>query len=420
MCLPNQEWLLCFSPELFLRIHEEGRLETEPMKGTAPRDTPPECLQKDAKNRAENVMIVDLLRNDLGKLAQTGSVSVPEPFKVSAFGHVWQMTSRIQAQLPIATTLAHILNATFPCGSITGTPKRKSMEIINQLEDTPCEIYTGSIGFLNPQPNTLLGFSGCLNVVIRSLRLKPEVHDVYQACYGVGSGIVYDSHAQSEYKECGWKARFLCQLPAQFALFETMRVQNQTIAWQDEHLQRMAQSAQALNFPFCPRTAQQYIQQTLSTLDQGMYRLKLILHPDGSLRTEQAPLCTTTSSVNIVMAHQALPRYNYLRRHKTTYRAVFDAAIAHAQKQGAFDALLFNTDGILLEGGRSSIVIEYQGQFLTPADELDILPSIARAHFPHTLIPAYITQQMLYNAQNIYIGNALRGWQVAHLHSFMP
>ena len=187
------------------------------MKGTAPilHDGQDERraveLQNDPKNRAENVMIVDLLRNDLGKIAQTGKVRVPEPFKVSRFGSVWQMTSAIEAQALPDVSVADILRAAFPCGSITGAPKRMSMHIIESLESEPRGLYTGSIGFLHPC-DTGLGFEGVFNVVIRTLSLKPVSDGLYQGVYGVGSGIVIDSDPEAEYRECGWKARFLNDL----------------------------------------------------------------------------------------------------------------------------------------------------------------------------------------------------------------
>ena len=241
-------WTLCFSPELFLKIGSDGTISTEPMKGTAPilGDGQDERraaeLQADPKNRAENVMIVDLLRNDLGKIAQTGKVRVPEPFKVSRFGSVWQMTSTIQAQALPHITAADILRAAFPCGSITGAPKRMSMQIIESLEAEPRGLYTGSIGYLKPCAGGL-GFEGIFNVVIRTLLLKPVSDpisdDLYHGVYGVGSGIVIDSDPAAEYRECGWKARFLNELRPAFGIFETMRVENRQCRLLDLHLGRL-------------------------------------------------------------------------------------------------------------------------------------------------------------------------------------
>ena len=255
-CLPDgvgqEAWTLCFSPELFLKIDSDGLITTEPMKGTAPilLDGQDERraveLQNDPKNRAENVMIVDLLRNDLGKIAQTGKVRVPEPFKVSRFGSVWQMTSAIEAQALPDVSVADILHAAFPCGSITGAPKRMSMQIIESLESEPRGLYTGSIGFLHPC-DTGLGFEGVFNVVIRTLSLKPVSDGLYQGVYGVGSGIVIDSDPEAEYRECGWKARFLNELRPDFGIFETMRAEDKQCRLLDLHLGRLNTSAQALN-----------------------------------------------------------------------------------------------------------------------------------------------------------------------------
>lgn len=263
--------MLCFSPELFLKIGADGTISTEPMKGTAPilGDGQDERraaeLQNDPKNRAENVMIVDLLRNDLGKIAQTGKVRVPEPFKVSRFGSVWQMTSTIQAQALPNTSFADILRAAFPYGSITGAPKLMSMQIIESLEAEPRGLYTGSIGYLNPCAGGL-GFEGIFNVVIRTLSLKPVSDpisdDLYQGVYGVGSGIVIDSDPAAEYRECGWKARFLNELRPAFGIFETMRVENRQCRLLDLHLGRLKTSAQALNLPLpddCETRIRQYI-----------------------------------------------------------------------------------------------------------------------------------------------------------------
>lgn len=415
--LPENHWTLCFSPELFLQIQADGILQTEPMKGTAPilhdglDDERAHTLQNDPKNRAENTMIVDLLRNDLGKLAQTGGVSVPEPFKINAFGSVWQMTSTVRAQLKPQTSVAQIIQAAFPCGSITGAPKRKSMEIIAQLEREPRGLYTGTIGFLSPE-NKGLGFSGCLNVVIRTLQLRPE-NGAWQGIYGVGSGIVIDSHADDEYAECGWKAKFISQLRPNFDLFETMRVENGAIALLDKHLLRMEKSAFALNIPFSPEMARQSIQAALNDLADGKtHRFKLILQHSGSLKTEFAELKPLIGKQKIIISDTVLPNENPLRRHKITHRANYDQAWQVAEKVGAFDALLFNENGILLEGGRSSVMILLENQWLTPSLDLDILPSVAREHFmqTHDVQETHISREMLLAAERICVGNALRGW----------
>lgn len=456
--LPDAEgqsaWTLCFSPELFLKIGSDGTISTEPMKGTAPilGDGQDERraaeLQADPKNRAENVMIVDLLRNDLGKIAQTGKVCVPEPFKVSRFGSVWQMTSTIQAQALPHTSFADILRAAFPCGSITGAPKKMSMQIIESLETEARGLYTGSIGYLNPCSGGL-GFEGTFNVVIRTLSLKPvsasdgivsgiggpdsnaqartagqggatphpfDSNPPYRGVYGVGSGIVIDSDPAAEYRECGWKARFLNELRPDFGIFETLRAENGRCTLLDRHLCRLKTSARALNLPL-PDGCENQIKQYIADLPDGVFRIKALLASDG-ISLSRAVLNRLTDKQRVIISPAVLPAQNYLRHFKTTHRALFDQAWQTAETQGAFDSLFFNSDGILLEGGRSNVFVKYQGQWLTPSLDLDILNGIMRQavldepqKYLHTnqVIETHITQKTLQEAEEIRLSNALRG-----------
>ncbi|HEZ2702511.1 TPA: bifunctional anthranilate synthase component I family protein/aminotransferase class IV [Neisseria meningitidis] len=414
-------WTLCFSPELFLKIGSDGTISTEPMKGTAPilGDGQDERraaeLQADPKNRAENVMIVDLLRNDLGKIAQTGTVCVPEPFKVSRFGSVWQMTSTIQAQALPHTSFADILRAAFPCGSITGAPKKMSMQIIESLEAEARGLYTGSIGYLNPCSGGL-GFEGTFNVVIRTLSLTPLSDGIYQGVYGVGSGIVIDSDPAAEYRECGWKARFLNELRPDFGIFETLRVENGRCALLDRHLCRLKTSAQALNLPL-PDGCENQIKQYIARLPDGAFRIKALLASDG-ISLSRAVLNRLTDKQRVIISPTILPVQNYLRRFKTTHRTLFDQAWQTAETQGAFDSLFFNSDGILLEGGRSNVFVKHRGQWLTPSLDLDILNGIMRQAVldepqkylqTNQVIETHITQKTLQEAEEIRLSNALRG-----------
>ncbi|HEZ6450174.1 TPA: bifunctional anthranilate synthase component I family protein/aminotransferase class IV [Neisseria meningitidis] len=414
-------WTLCFSPELFLKIGSDGTISTEPMKGTAPilGDGQDERraaeLQADPKNRAENVMIVDLLRNDLGKIAQTGTVCVPEPFKVSRFGSVWQMTSTIQAQALPHTSFADILRAAFPCGSITGAPKKMSMQIIESLEAEARGLYTGSIGYLNPCSGGL-GFEGTFNVVIRTLSLTPLSDGIYQGVYGVGSGIVIDSDPAAEYRECGWKARFLNELRPNFGIFETLRAENGRCTLLDRHLCRLKTSAQALNLPL-PDGCENQIKQYIADLPDGAFRVKALLASDG-ISLSRAVLNRLTDKQRVIISPTILPAQNYLRRFKTTHRALFNQAWQTAETQGAFDSLFFNSDGILLEGGRSNVFVKYQGQWLTPSLDLDILNGIMRQAVldepqkylqTNQVIETHITQKTLQEAEEIRLSNALRG-----------
>ncbi len=421
-CLPDhaaaERWTLCFSPELFLRIRP-GRIETEPMKGTAPfvgdgqDDARAAALQADPKNRAENVMIVDLLRNDLSKLARTGGVRVPEPFKVSRFGSVWQMTSRIEADVP-PLSAADIFRAAFPCGSITGAPKRMSMEIIRRLECAGRGLYTGSIGFLNPEAGGA-GFSGVLNVVIRTLTLGGAHNGIREGVYGVGSGIVSDSDALAEYRECGWKARFLNELRPDFGVFETLRVENGRCALLSRHTGRLKNAALALNLPWQEEFDQQ-IAAAVGRFSDGLYRCKITLNAQG-LSFAHSPFSDFQTPQSVLLA-DAPADAPYLRRFKTDLRQDLDALWQATERAGAFDTLFFDRSGRLLEGARSNVFVKSGGRWLTPSAALPILNGVMRqAVLGHPrfyldadqVIECDIDRQTLENAEEIRLSNALRG-----------
>ena len=415
-------WTLSFSPELFVNIASDGLITTEPMKGTAPvlgdggDEARAQALQADPKNRAENIMIVDLLRNDLGKIATTGGVRVPAPFQVRRFGSVWQMTTAIEAQAKPHTSAADIFRAAFPCGSITGAPKRMSMQIIDALETSPRGLYTGSIGYLKPCPSGL-GFEGALNVVIRTLQLKPLSDGLYQGTYGVGSGIVADSEAEAEYIECQWKAHFLNALAPEFGVFETLRAEGGQCALLSLHLERLQEAAAALNLRLPPDAAQQIGRYLQALPDAAPYRVKVLLDSDG-LRLSHAACAPLHGAQYALIAPQALPLHDYLRRFKTTRRAAYDAGWQQAEQQGAFDSLFFNTEGCLLEGGRSNVFVRFGSEWHTPPLSLDILNGVMRravlADSQHYLNTAHIferriTQAQLRQADEIVLCNALRG-----------
>ena len=415
-------WTLSFSPELFVNIASDGLITTEPMKGTAPvlgdggDEARAQALQADPKNRAENIMIVDLLRNDLGKIATTGGVRVPAPFQVRRFGSVWQMTTAIEAQAKPHTSAADIFRAAFPCGSITGAPKRMSMQIIDALETSPRGLYTGSIGYLKPCPSGL-GFEGALNVVIRTLQLKPLSDGLYQGTYGVGSGIVADSEAEAEYIECQWKAHFLNALAPEFGVFETLRAEGGQCALLSLHLERLQQAADALNLRLPPDAAPQIGRYLQALPDAWPYRVKALLNSDG-LHLSHAACAPLHGAQYALIAPQALPLHDYLRRFKTTRRAAYDAGWQQAEQQGAFDSLFFNTEGCLLEGGRSNVFVRFGSEWHTPPLSLDILNGVMRravlADSQHYLNTAHIferriTQAQLRQADEIVLCNALRG-----------
>lgn len=430
-------WTLSLSPELFLDIRADGSIHALPMKGTAarlPEDPQADerqrlTLRNDVKNRAENVMIVDLLRNDLGRVAVYGGVTVPSLFDVQPWGNVWQMTSHIHARLRPHTGLAELLRASFPSGSITGAPKRMSMEKIRHLESSPRGIYTGSIGLLEPAANTL-GCQGRLNVAIRTLQLHATPEGLHQGRFGVGSGIVADSNADDEWRECDWKSQFLRTLPPSISLIETMRAAHGHCPLLSAHRQRLERSAHALRFPPVPAAlwaqASTYLQRTAA--DSGtpeaasIQALRIEYFPDGRYDIRFRPAtpinATAAEPVQLLISPQRLPDSDWLRRFKTSHRAHYDQGRQAALAQGAFDSLFFNHCGHLLEGGICSVFVQLDGQWHTPADALHILDSVMRRTIlqaPQAYLgtssvqPARLSLDDLLRAERIAVANAFQG-----------
>ncbi|WP_348635698.1 aminodeoxychorismate synthase component I [Cupriavidus sp. AcVe19-1a] len=426
--LPGDAWVLSLSPELFVRHDGGGHLLTRPMKGTAPRSGDAQrdaraaaALAADAKNRAENVMIVDLLRNDLGRIAQPGSVAVPERFAVQPFGAVLQMTSTVTATARPGTGFGALMAALFPCGSITGAPKRRTMEIIAELEGTPRGLYTGAIGWLDaPQAGAAMG-PFALSVAIRTLVLAPQsASGLRRGEMGVGGGIVHDSVAAGEFAECGWKARFLTRLDPGFTLFETMRVQDGECLQADRHLARLGASARALGFAFDADAARAAMATQAGQLEAGTWRLRLALDKAGTLSFSSGAVVPLQGPVAVDLAPEPLPDADPLRRHKTSARAVYDAGWQAAERAGGFDRLFFNTRDELLEGGRSSVFVRIDGRWLTPPLSADILPGVMRAVVleqggaalgapGEAVEEGVITRAMLARADAVVVVNALRG-----------
>ncbi|HHW65408.1 MAG TPA: aminodeoxychorismate synthase component I [Rhodocyclaceae bacterium] len=424
------DWVLSCSPELFMR-NSGGRLSAKPMKGTAPRAREAEgdseiarLLAGDTKNRAENLMIVDLLRNDLGRIARTGSVRVPALFTVEAYPTVFQMTSTIEAELPDDTGFPDLLRALFPCGSITGAPKHRTMQLIAELENTPRGLYTGSIGWIAPpaRPERACG-DFCLSVTIRTLTLSQRAEG--GGCdgrMGVGAGIVIDSRAEEEFEECALKARFLTGLDPGFSLFETMYATREDGVRQVErHLARLSASAAALHFA-CPRAEiVAALRQQVAGLAPGQpQRMRLALHKDGRFEIVVAPLePLPPGPVEVLIASAPIEDAHGLFAHKTTLRSRYDAGIRAAQARGAFDTLFFDADGWLTEGGRSNVFLRIDGEWLTPRVGRGVLPGTMRAGLLDD--PEWAAREQplrledLLRAERIVLTNALRGVLEARL-----
>ncbi len=393
LALPGPEgdeaFVLSCSPELFLR-NDAGTLTARPMKGTAARIAAPESdsetarmLAIDVKNRAENLMIVDLLRNDLGRLAQVGSVRVPALFAIEPYATLFQMTSTVQARLRPEVGVPELLRAVFPCGSITGAPKHHTMALIADLESTPRGLYCGAIGWLDaPQGNALVG-DFCFSVAIRTLTLGAEADGLRPLRLGVGAGIVIDSRADDEFEECRIKARFLTRLDPGFELFETMRwTPGQGVAHRARHLARLAASAAQLGFAFEPGAAEAAILAlgAQRPLAAGPLRLRLALAHDGRLTLTQAPLTALPDGpVGLLLADAALPDARPLAGHKTSLREAYDQGVRRAEAAGAFDSLFFDAAGRLVEGGRSNVFVRLNGRWFTPPLADGALPGVMRA-----------------------------------------
>jgi para-aminobenzoate synthetase/4-amino-4-deoxychorismate lyase len=419
--LPGGGALVSMSPELFVR-HENGNLVARPMKGTAGASGDPatdqqraEALAADPKNRAENLMIVDLLRNDLGRIAVTGSVEVPALFEVQRFGDVLQMTSTVRARLRGDVTLADVFGALYPCGSITGAPKLRTMQIIRELETTPRGIYTGAIGWIDPpQAGQPLG-DFCLSVPIRTLALQEPRNGVRRGELGVGAGIVFDSDPAAEYAECQLKARFLTGLPNEFELFETIRASYEDGPRHlDAHLDRVQASCAYFGFAFAREAARALVVDACLALAPGLHRVRLSVDQAGQARVESAPLAPNPPEpVRLLLADTPTQSTDLFLRHKTSLRSRYDAAWRAAEARGAFDALFFNEKGELTEGGRSNVFVRIEGQWCTPPLSCGLLPGVLRAVI--LAAPAWratervITRDMLERAEDIVVCNALRG-----------
>ena len=420
--------VLSCSPELFLR-HDSGRLTARPMKGTASRFRAPEgdsetarMLSQDIKNRAENLMIVDLLRNDIGKVARIGSVKVPALFSIEPYSTVFQMTSTVQAELLPTVGFPALLRAVFPCGSITGAPKHHTMELIAGLENTPRGLYTGAIGWLDAPASDALCGDFCFSVAIRTLTLGAPLHGTRSARLGIGAGIVLDSRADDEYDECRLKARFLTGLDPGFELFETMLAQpGAGMRHLEAHLSRLARSAAVLGFEFDEAGLREALDHQLATLPaDGPSRVRLALAHDGRWSLKSAALAALPEGpVGLLIAGERLASRDPLRAHKTTLRSRYDAGVRAAEQAGGFDSLFFDADGRLVEGGRSNVFLQLDGRWFTPPASDGALPGVMRAVL--LADPAWSAAERslgiddLRRAEAIVVCNALRGALPARL-----
>ena len=418
--------LMSLSPELFFR-RQGTRLVTRPMKGTIRRGRwaaedleLAQCLQGSIKNRAENLMIVDLLRNDLARIATPHSVQVDELFALERHPSLWQMTSSISARTRPHTPLAQVFAALFPCGSITGAPKLKAMELIQRLEARPRGFYCGALGLIEP------GGDAVFNVAIRTLSRHGR-----QLTLGVGAGITWDSEASDEYQESLLKARFVhaappapradssadadhsAFIPQPPALIETLRLEAGRYWLLEGHLQRLGSSAAYFGLAYPAALVMQRLEQLASQHPTGLWRVRLELRQHAELSVQIATFPLTPAHPRIVLAEQPIATTQHWLYHKTSQRQFFETALQTAQHKHAdiFDALLHNERGELTEFTRGNLVVELAGQRYTPPQDSGLLDGVLRRHLIDTgnLQERVLMPADLVRAERLLFINSLRG-----------
>ena len=398
------------SPELFFRL-DGDHLSARPMKGTAPRgrttaedDEISQRLRHSSKDRAENVMIVDMVRNDLGRVARPGSVRVSSLWEVERYPTLFQMTSTCEAET--GAPLTDILAALFPSASITGAPKIRTMQLITELEDSPRGIYTGAIGRIGP------GRRASFNVAIRTVHIDRESGS---AEYGTGGGIVWDSVAEREYDECLTKALVVTSAEPEFALLETLH-------WDpdggfdllDRHLERLLDSADYFGRPVDAEA----VRRRLRTAVEGLtapQRVRLLIDEDGSIEVETGLLERLTEPRSLVLAPLPVDATDPFLHHKTTHRGVYERAVSSAPP--ADDVLLWNTRGEITESTIANVVVELDGELLTPPLSSGLLAGTLRAELiaQGRIREGVILRQDLPRARALYLINSVRGRLEANL-----
>ncbi len=422
--------VLSLSPELFFR-REGEKLVTRPMKGTVRRgrtlaedEALSAWLAADEKSRAENLMIVDLLRNDLSVCCRPGSVRVPRLFETEPYETVTQMTSTVEGTLQDGAGYAEIFRALFPCGSVTGAPKIRAMQVIRDLEEKPRGMYCGAIGYAGP--GHAGGAEAAFNVAIRTVVLGEG-----KGTMGTGGGIVWDSEAEAEYAECLLKARFLSEeksaqaAPGEGppALIETMLWAEGEVALLDRHARRMARSAAYFGYPFDSDALRRRVEEKTEALDpETRHKVRATLDAAGRLAVEATPLPPKAASeglpLRVHFARQRVDAEDPLFFHKTTARAVYEAAFQEAQAAGYDEALLLNKRGEVTEGTCTNVFVKKDGIFYTPPAESGLLAGVYRAHLLETL-PAVrervLRPRDLVEADAIYLCNAVHSARAAVL-----
>ena len=409
-------WTACSaSPELF--FHRDGhRLTMRPMKGTAVRGRTlaedrqqAEALRNSAKDQAENVMILDMVRNDLGRIAPPGSVTVEHLYQLEKYPTVWQLTSTAVAESNVG--LAEIFGALFPCASITGAPKARTMQIIADLEASPRRLYTGCFGWLGPNRQARF------NVAIRTVLIDQQRQE---AVYGVGAGITWGSESAAEYRECLAKAAVLNQPQTEFSLFETLRWTPGTGYFLlEEHLARLLASAEYFDITIDEPAIRQHLTDQATKFPPSSQRVRLELHPDGRLDSEAKILDDQTykKPLHVALASSPVDEQNLFLYHKTTRRAIYqDALDEHPE---ADDVLLWNSRGELTELTIGNLVLLLDGEWVTPPVHCGLLAGTYREVLLRKgiLKEKVLRSDDLHRAEKVFMINAVRKWQKVEIRT---
>jgi len=410
--LESDRYAICSaSPELFFRLEGE-RLTGRPMKGTARRgltlaedEAIARSLQNCPKNRAENVMIVDMIRNDMGRVADIGSVGVPSLFDVERYPTLWQMTSTVTATT--AASLSEIMTALFPCASITGAPKARTMEIIRDLETTPRGIYTGCMGFVSPHREAQF------NVAIRTVLIDKESD---RAEYGVGGGIVWDSVSADEYGECQVKAGVLTANRPEFSLLETMLWQpTEGYFLLSYHLQRLRDSAVYFGYRLNLEEVKQKLEILAKSLPPVSHKVRLLVAADGGASLEASPFSGVCAPMKLSLSPVPVDATNPFLYHKTTNREIYEKA--RSACPNCDDVILWNQRGEATETCIGNLVVLFGGELLTPPVKCGLLPGTFRAYLLETgkVREEAIALETLKRCEKIYVINSVRQWREGRL-----
>lgn len=404
--------ILSASPELFFRI-DGSRIRTKPMKGTAPRGRTSwedeailDVLLESEKERAENLMIVDLLRNDMSRLAKQGTVQVPKLFEAEKYPTVHQLTSTVEAELPEGLSVFDWFQALFPCGSITGAPKVSTMRYIAELEQTPREVYCGAIGYITPEKNAVF------NVPIRTVVID---QDKSAARYGVGGGITWDSTSEGEYEELLTKARVLTDQRPEFALLESLKLEDGNYPLVAFHLARLKKSAAYFRFAWNEEAVLKQLESLASQQATGLFKVRLTLERSGKIELTAQPAAPVEQPIRCVLAKAPVDNRNAFLYHKTTNRSIYEQHQQNAPD--AFSVLLWNEREELTEFTIGNLVAEKDGRFYTPPVSSGLLGGTYRKQLLEEgrIETKVLKKDELDTFDAIWFINSVRGWMKVEL-----